>query len=129
MAFQQDLASLRKLASALKAAIPRVFLHEATVRLMSGASPARTLQLYGRNVRRRRRNNSAGGRRRVVLSLADSTTSTDEMDNKSVSWSDSIASEVLAEQAAGSTLDCTVTSERNSMKRPNDLCIKHLRSN
>lgn len=32
----------------------QVFLHEATVRLMAGASPARTLQLFDRNLRKRR---------------------------------------------------------------------------
>lgn len=53
LAFQQDLTSLRKLSQLLKAALPRVFLHEATARLMAGASPARTQQLLDRNLRRR----------------------------------------------------------------------------
>ena len=53
MAFQRDLSSLRKLSQVLKAALPRVFLHEATARLMAGASPARTQQLLDRNLRRR----------------------------------------------------------------------------
>lgn len=51
--FQADLTALRKVAQHLKAAMPRVFLHEATARLMAGASPARTQQLLGRSVRRR----------------------------------------------------------------------------
>ncbi|ELT88175.1 hypothetical protein CAPTEDRAFT_165299 [Capitella teleta] len=53
LAFQRDLSSLRKLSQSLKAALPRVFLHEATSRLMAGASPARTQQLLDRNLRRR----------------------------------------------------------------------------
>lgn len=53
LAFQQDLTSLRKLSQLLRAALPRVFLHEATARLMAGASPARTQQLLDRNLRRR----------------------------------------------------------------------------
>jgi sterol regulatory element-binding transcription factor 1 len=53
LAFQRDLSSLRKLSQTLKAALPRVFLHEATSRLMAGASPARTQQLLDRNLRRR----------------------------------------------------------------------------
>lgn len=51
--FQKDLLSLRKLAGSLKAAMPKVFTHEATVRLMAGASPSRTLQLFGKNLRKR----------------------------------------------------------------------------
>lgn len=59
LTFQQDLASLRKLSQFLKAALPRVFLHEATARLMAGASPARTQQLLDRNLRRRGNNGQA----------------------------------------------------------------------
>jgi len=55
-AFQNDLASLRKLACTIKPAITRVFLHEATLRIMTGASPERTLQLYERNLRSYRHN-------------------------------------------------------------------------
>ncbi|XP_078602754.1 sterol regulatory element-binding protein 1-like [Branchiostoma floridae x Branchiostoma japonicum] len=51
--FQEDLASLRKIAQGLKPALSRVFLHEATARLMAGASPARTQQLLDRSLRRR----------------------------------------------------------------------------
>jgi sterol regulatory element-binding transcription factor 1 len=53
VAFQHDLASLRKLAHGVRSVMPRVFLHEATVRLMAGASPARNLQRYDRNLRKR----------------------------------------------------------------------------
>ncbi|XP_064636473.1 sterol regulatory element-binding protein 1-like [Lineus longissimus] len=53
LAFQQDLNSLRKLSHKLRAALRRVFLHEATARLMAGASPARTQQLLNRTIRRR----------------------------------------------------------------------------
>ncbi|XP_012940196.2 sterol regulatory element-binding protein 1 [Aplysia californica] len=53
IAFQQDLASLRKLSHLTKAALPKVFLHEATARIMAGASPARTQQLLDRSIRRR----------------------------------------------------------------------------
>ena len=45
----------------------QVFLHEATVRLMAGASPARTLQLYGRNVRKRTTEASTERERRLVM--------------------------------------------------------------
>jgi len=52
-AFQQDLTSLRRLSQFVKAALPRVFLHEATSRLMAGASPARTQRLLDTSLRKR----------------------------------------------------------------------------
>ncbi|XP_058139320.1 sterol regulatory element-binding protein 1 isoform X2 [Dasypus novemcinctus] len=51
--FQQDLSGLRRLAQSFRPAMRRVFLHEATARLMAGASPARTHQLLDRSLRRR----------------------------------------------------------------------------
>ncbi|KAJ8345007.1 hypothetical protein SKAU_G00292000 [Synaphobranchus kaupii] len=51
--FQQDLSSLRKLAQSFRPAMRRLFLHEATARLMAGASPTRTHQLLDRTLRRR----------------------------------------------------------------------------
>ncbi|MED6244538.1 hypothetical protein ATANTOWER_015058 [Ataeniobius toweri] len=51
--FQQDLCSLRKLAHSFRPAMRRLFLHEATARLMAGASPTRTHQLLDRSLRRR----------------------------------------------------------------------------
>ncbi|XP_077684311.1 sterol regulatory element-binding protein 1 isoform X2 [Eretmochelys imbricata] len=51
--FQQDLSSLRRLAQAFRPAMRRVFLHEATARLMARASPTRTHQLLDRSLRRR----------------------------------------------------------------------------
>ncbi|XP_037766449.1 sterol regulatory element-binding protein 1 isoform X2 [Chelonia mydas] len=51
--FQQDLSSLRRLAQAFRPAMHRVFLHEATARLMARASPTRTHQLLDRSLRRR----------------------------------------------------------------------------
>ncbi|XP_045149324.1 sterol regulatory element-binding protein 1 isoform X2 [Echinops telfairi] len=51
--FQQDLSSLRRLAQSFRPAMRRVFLHEATARLMAGASPTRTHQLLDRSLRRR----------------------------------------------------------------------------
>ncbi|XP_056609139.1 sterol regulatory element-binding protein 1 [Triplophysa dalaica] len=51
--FQQDLSSLRKLAQSFRPAMRRLFLHEATARLMAGASPTRTHQLLDRSLRRR----------------------------------------------------------------------------
>jgi sterol regulatory element-binding transcription factor 1 len=51
--FQRDLSSLRRLAQSFRPAMRRVFLHEATARLMAGASPARTHQLLDRSLRRR----------------------------------------------------------------------------
>ncbi|KAL8576347.1 hypothetical protein ACOMHN_048914 [Nucella lapillus] len=61
IAFQQDISSLRKLSQMSKAALPKVFLHEATARLMAGANPARTQQLVDRSIRRRiKQSNSTG---------------------------------------------------------------------
>ncbi|GCC33358.1 sterol regulatory element-binding protein 2-like [Chiloscyllium punctatum] len=51
--FQRDLSSLRKLGQTFKPAHRKMFLHEATVRLMAGASPTRTHQLLEHNLRRR----------------------------------------------------------------------------
>ncbi|MEE6524394.1 hypothetical protein FKM82_023826, partial [Ascaphus truei] len=51
--FQVDLSSLRRLAQSFRPAMRRVFLHEATARLMAGASPTRTHQLLDRSLRRR----------------------------------------------------------------------------
>lgn len=50
-AYQKDLNSLRKLADVLPGTLPRVFLHEATVRLIAGAAPGKTQQLLDRSVR------------------------------------------------------------------------------
>uniref|UniRef100_A0A671NCB5 Sterol regulatory element-binding protein 1 n=1 Tax=Sinocyclocheilus anshuiensis TaxID=1608454 RepID=A0A671NCB5_9TELE len=57
--FQQDLSSLRKLTQSFRPAMRRLFLHEATARLMAGASPTRTHQLLDRSLRRR---TTPGGR-------------------------------------------------------------------
>ncbi|XP_033742232.1 sterol regulatory element-binding protein 1-like [Pecten maximus] len=54
IAYQQDLASFRKVAKNYKSVMPKVFLHEATGRMMAGACPARTQQLLDRSIRRRR---------------------------------------------------------------------------
>ncbi|KAM7152814.1 sterol regulatory element-binding protein 1 isoform 3-T3 [Macrochelys suwanniensis] len=51
--FQVDLSSLRRLAQTFRPAMRRVFLHEATARLMARASPTRTHQLLDRSLRRR----------------------------------------------------------------------------
>nr|XP_010970426.1 PREDICTED: LOW QUALITY PROTEIN: sterol regulatory element-binding protein 1 [Camelus bactrianus] len=51
--FQRDVSGLRRLAQSFRPAMRRVFLHEATARLMAGASPARTHQLLDRSLRRR----------------------------------------------------------------------------
>ncbi|XP_050736141.1 sterol regulatory element-binding protein 1-like isoform X1 [Eriocheir sinensis] len=51
--FQHDLALLRKLVHYLPGVVARVFLHEATLRMMAGASPARTQQLLDRSLRHR----------------------------------------------------------------------------
>ncbi|XP_072794658.1 sterol regulatory element-binding protein 1 isoform X1 [Vicugna pacos] len=59
--FQRDLSSLRRLAQSFRPAMRRVFLHEATARLMAGASPARTHQLLDRSLRRRTGPCSKGG--------------------------------------------------------------------
>ncbi|XP_074244397.1 sterol regulatory element-binding protein 1 isoform X3 [Saimiri boliviensis] len=59
--FQRDLSSLRRLAQSFRPAMRRVFLHEATARLMAGASPARTHQLLDRSLRRRAGPGGKGG--------------------------------------------------------------------
>ncbi|KAM4651534.1 sterol regulatory element-binding protein 2 isoform 2-T2 [Discoglossus pictus] len=51
--FQRDLSSLRRLALIFKPAHCKLFLHEATVRLMAGASPTRTHQLLQHSLQRR----------------------------------------------------------------------------
>ncbi len=51
--FQQDLSCIRKLSTSIKAAMPRVYLYQATARLMAGAHPAKTQQLLDRSLRRR----------------------------------------------------------------------------
>ncbi|XP_019761748.2 sterol regulatory element-binding protein 1 isoform X2 [Dendroctonus ponderosae] len=51
--FNKDLASLRSLTQHLPFALSRVFLYEATLRLMAGAAPGRTQQLLDRSLRHR----------------------------------------------------------------------------
>lgn len=52
-AFQKDLLSLRTLTQHVPSALPRVFLYEATARMMAGAAPGRTQQLLDRSLRQR----------------------------------------------------------------------------
>ncbi|XP_069855763.1 sterol regulatory element-binding protein 2 [Dipodomys merriami] len=59
--FQRDLGSLRRLAHSFRPAYRKVFLHEATVRLMAGASPTRTHQLLEHSLRRRTTQNMKHG--------------------------------------------------------------------
>uniref|UniRef100_A0A8D0GNT8 Sterol regulatory element-binding protein 2 n=1 Tax=Sphenodon punctatus TaxID=8508 RepID=A0A8D0GNT8_SPHPU len=59
--FQRDLGSLRKLAHGFRPAYRKVFLHEATVRLMAGASPTRTHQLLEHSLRRQTPQSSKQG--------------------------------------------------------------------
>ncbi|XP_062071578.1 sterol regulatory element-binding protein 1 isoform X3 [Lepus europaeus] len=59
--FQRDLSGLRRLAQSFRPAMRRVFLHEATARLMAGASPARTHQLLDRSLRKRAGPGGKGG--------------------------------------------------------------------
>ncbi|XP_013365074.1 PREDICTED: sterol regulatory element-binding protein 1 [Chinchilla lanigera] len=59
--FQRDLSGLRRLAQSFRPAMRRVFLHEATARLMAGASPTRTHQLLDRSLRRRTGPGGKGG--------------------------------------------------------------------
>nr|XP_010958524.1 sterol regulatory element-binding protein 2 [Camelus bactrianus] len=59
--FQRDLGSLRRLAHSFRPAYRKVFLHEATVRLMAGASPTRTHQLLEHSLRRRTAPNTKHG--------------------------------------------------------------------
>merc|ERR1712071_111803 len=51
--FQEDLSSLKTLVQHLPVLLPRVFLHEATLRMMAGAAPDRTQQLLDRTLRYR----------------------------------------------------------------------------
>ncbi|XP_022182319.1 sterol regulatory element-binding protein 2-like isoform X1 [Myzus persicae] len=51
--FQEDLTSLRKIAQFVPFATAKVFLYEATARLMAGASPTKTQQLFDRSLRNR----------------------------------------------------------------------------
>merc|ERR1711972_867487 len=51
--FRNDLCCLREISQYMPNALPRVFLHEATLRLMAGASPAPTQQLLDRTLRYR----------------------------------------------------------------------------
>lgn len=59
--FQRDLSSLRRLALTFKPAQCKLFLHEATVRLMAGASPTRTHQLLQHSLQKRPPNISKPG--------------------------------------------------------------------
>ncbi|XP_075035303.1 sterol regulatory element-binding protein 1 isoform X1 [Mixophyes fleayi] len=65
--FQLDLSSLRRLAQYFRPAMRRVFLHEATSRLMAGASPTRTHQLLDRSLRRRVPPSGKEGTRETTL--------------------------------------------------------------
>ncbi|KAH0505478.1 Sterol regulatory element-binding protein 2 [Microtus ochrogaster] len=71
--FQRDLGSLRRLAHSFRPAYRKVFLHEATVRLMAGASPTRTHQLLEHSLRRRTSQNTKHGQRAVLLAEAART--------------------------------------------------------
>jgi sterol regulatory element-binding transcription factor 1 len=51
--FRNDLCCLREISQYIPNALPRVFLHEATLRMMAGASPAPTQQLLDRTLRYR----------------------------------------------------------------------------
>ncbi|KAM9325587.1 sterol regulatory element-binding protein 2 [Gastrophryne carolinensis] len=59
--FQRDLSSLRRLAFAFRPAQCKLFLHEATVRLMAGASPTRTHQLLQHSLQKRPANSRKPG--------------------------------------------------------------------
>lgn len=52
-AFQRDISSLRNVTQHIPSALPRVFLYEATSRLMAGAAPGRTQQLLDKSLRHR----------------------------------------------------------------------------
>jgi len=47
---QRDLNSLRRVADGLNWARPKVYLHEATIRMMTGAAPAKTQQLLDKSL-------------------------------------------------------------------------------
>ncbi|ESN99156.1 hypothetical protein HELRODRAFT_107185 [Helobdella robusta] len=83
--FQSDLASLRKLAGHLKAAMPKVFAHEATARLMAGASPSRTLQLFGRDLRKRNNTQKCFSKNNQLVGCSPSEAEKNEDDDKKTS--------------------------------------------
>ncbi|CAG9766585.1 unnamed protein product [Ceutorhynchus assimilis] len=64
-AFNKDLVSLRSLAEHLPFALSRVFLYEATLRLIAGAAPGRTQQLLDRSLRHRQ------GRTSIICKKGD----------------------------------------------------------
>ncbi|XP_050529343.1 sterol regulatory element-binding protein 2-like [Daktulosphaira vitifoliae] len=51
--FQDDLTSLKKISQFVPFATAKVFLYEATARLMAGASPTKTQKLFDRSLRHR----------------------------------------------------------------------------
>ncbi|KAL7300175.1 hypothetical protein TKK_0007020 [Trichogramma kaykai] len=51
--FQRDLACMRKLCQHLPSVLPRVFLYEATTRIMAGATPVKTQILLDRSLHHR----------------------------------------------------------------------------
>ncbi|XP_022906755.2 sterol regulatory element-binding protein 1 [Onthophagus taurus] len=53
LSFQRDVTSLKNLTQHIPSAISRVFLYEATSRLMAGAAPGRTQQLLDKSLRHR----------------------------------------------------------------------------
>ncbi|XP_048870763.1 sterol regulatory element-binding protein 1-like [Brienomyrus brachyistius] len=59
--FQQDLSSLRKLVQSFRPGTHRLFLHEATARLMAGVSPVRGQQYLRLCLRRRTTSASTSG--------------------------------------------------------------------
>lgn len=55
--FQQDLHCLRRLTYHMPAAYSRLYLYEATIRLLAGVNPTKTQMMLERTFRRRRNNN------------------------------------------------------------------------
>ncbi|XP_044593566.1 sterol regulatory element-binding protein 1 [Cotesia glomerata] len=52
-AFQRDLARLRQLSQYIPSVLPRIFLYEATARIMAGATPVKTQLLLDRSLHHR----------------------------------------------------------------------------
>jgi len=66
--FQKDVTSLKALTTHIPSALARVFLYEATARLMAGAAPGRTQQILDRSLRHRHSKSSliCGGKDKNV---------------------------------------------------------------
>lgn len=74
--FQADISILRKLSHAVVGGnkiLPRLYLHESTLRVVARANPLRTLQLFDRNLSTARKNPSNGGNSKSCTEITSNT--------------------------------------------------------